>query len=107
MKSARCRGRSSSNTVCRADSGSGARITRSIRDAPVTEEHVLGPAQPDPLRRRSPGRFAASASIVGIGPDRQFPPAVGVGEQPVDGPDEVGDLRTLTFFVAASNPSVR
>ena len=56
-KSSRCSGSSSSSAASRSSSSS-ARISVLDQLAPVAEEHVLGAAQPDALRRRTggPGR---------------------------------------------------
>jgi len=69
--------------------GGVARITCSISDA-ACEEHVLGAAQPMPSARGSgPSRVLTG---VGVRPDPQPAPLVGVPQQQIDGLYQVGGL---------------
>ena len=90
MKSSRCSGTNASSAASRACAES-ARTSRSTSDPPVTEEHVLGAAQPDALRAQPP-RPRGVVGGVGVRPHLQAPRDVGVAEDRVDRPHQVRRL---------------
>ena len=85
-KSQRCNGSSASSAV--------ARLVVLGQDqpldvlAPLTQEHVLGAAQPDALAAE-PARPLGVLDGVGVGPHPQPACLVGVGHHPVHGLDQV------------------